>query len=420
MTNLNEHIEKIVENIVAEINASVMTRVDGIISNAITNRLANYDFSESIREAAGAAIEKKVSEYAINPKKLESKIVEKINQTITEVESQTSTLINEEIQKHVAATNFQQSLTNALETVVARKINDFDFPEKSISAGALNFDGYTLSGDQIDGGLIKNFSSTGIDDRATQVALTILDDATVVENNLLTKDLTIHGSAIINGNLVINGTVPKDSNFFQGLVTDVSTNTLEKINTNLFSNFSDVVFNKIKQDGIDLLKVTFNGDPVFNDNAIGARFTESNLQKLGTLRELQVSGESLLSETFYTTKNRVGINTIEPSAALSVWDNEIEITVSKRQKDVGSIGTPRNQKLVLFANGKENVVLEPDGSTTINELRIGEIKITSANKPPNYESDRNHIVWNTNPAAGGPIGWVCLGGANWANFGIID
>jgi hypothetical protein len=40
--------------------------------------------------------------------------------------------------------------------------------------------------------------------------------------------------------------------------------------------------------------------------------------------------------------------------------------------------------------------------------------------PPNFVSDRGHIVFNANPNVGGPLGWVCLGAANWANFGIID
>jgi len=29
-------------------------------------------------------------------------------------------------------------------------------------------------------------------------------------------------------------------------------------------------------------------------------------------------------------------------------------------------------------------------------------------------------VFNSNPSLGGPLGWVSLGDARWANFGIID
>jgi hypothetical protein len=146
----------------------------------------------------------------------------------------------------------------------------------------------------------------------------------------------------------------------------------------------------------------------------------SNLQTVGTLKELQVSGESLLSQTLYVTAKRVGVNTIEPSAALAIWDDEVEIVVSKRQKDTGSIGTPRQQKLILSANNKDNITLETDGSARINDLRTGSMKFTSASAPPNYLSEKGHVVWNENPSVGGPLGWICLGAANWGNFGIID
>jgi len=29
-------------------------------------------------------------------------------------------------------------------------------------------------------------------------------------------------------------------------------------------------------------------------------------------------------------------------------------------------------------------------------------------------------VFNANPTLGGPLGWVSLGDARWANFGLVD
>ena len=76
--------------------------------------------------------------------------------------------------------------------------------------------------------------------------------------------------------------------------------------------------------------------------------------------------------------------------------------------------------MVLTANGKDNIVLDIDGSARIDDLRIGTMRFTSSNMPPNYVGERGHVVWNNNPNPGGPMGWICLGAANWANFGIID
>jgi hypothetical protein len=94
--------------------------------------------------------------------------------------------------------------------------------------------------------------------------------------------------------------------------------------------------------------------------------------------------------------------------------------IVKRKKDTGSFGTPRNQSLILTSNNKDNIVLDPDGSTRIDDLRMGDMRFSTSNEPPRYVSERGHVVFNNNPNPGGPMGWICLGSANWANFGIID
>jgi hypothetical protein len=163
-----------------------------------------------------------------------------------------------------------------------------------------------------------------------------------------------------------------------------------------------------------------NGAEAIVGNQLGSTIINSNLQQLGLLKELQVSGEAIVAETLYVTPRRVGINTIEPSGALAIWDQEVEIVAAKKSADTGSFGTPRQQRFVLTANNKENIVLETDGSATINELRMGSMKFSAAAQPPNYVGERGHVVWNNNPNPGGPMGWICLGATNWANFGIID
>lgn len=417
--DLNTHLGNIVEGLVSDITANVLAKVDSVISGAINNRLANYDFAQHVQTAAAAAFEKRVSEYQINPKKLEDRITEKINATINEVQSNSSTLIVNAIETKLASADFEEIINKSLRPLIADRIRDHHFPKASISSESINFEN-KISGDCIEGGIIQHFSSTGIDDRATQVALTILDQATVVENNLLTKDLQVEGTVTINGNFVVNGNVPADSKFYQDLVTNSVDSTLSKLDSRLFNSYSDIIFNKLKIEGLDLNRITINGSDVIIDNQLGSKITESNLQKIGVLKELQVSGESLLSGTFYVSNKRVGINTIEPSSALSVWDDEVEIIFTKRQKDTGLVGTSRQQKLLLSANGQDNILLETDGSVRVKDLHIGTMKFTSAGAPPSYISTRGHVVWNNNPNPGGPMGWICLGGANWANFGIID
>ena len=418
--DITDHFGKIVESLVNEISSNVKAKVDDIINVSVAEKLSTFKFEDYIQSAATEAMEKKIAEYTIDQKKLENRIVGRINEVIKEAETKTNLEIDEAVKNRVSGSNFNEVLTSSLSRIISDRISEFVFPDNSIPARSLKFDDFKISGDHVQGGIISSFSSMGIDDRATQVALTILDEVTVVENNLITKDLTIEGAMTVNGEFVVNGQVPKDSAFFKQLVNDSSDAAINKIDSNLFENYSRIIFNQIRTEGLDLNKITLNNNEVVKDNTLGPSIVNSNLQKLGTLRELQVSGESIIAESFYVTKGRVGINTIEPSAPLSIWDDEIEITASKRQKDMGSFGTPRPQQLTLFANNKNNIILETDGSVQINDLKIGQMRFTSADRPPSYVSERNHIVWNTNPNPGGPLGWVCLGGANWANFGIID
>ncbi len=418
--DLNEHIQKIVDGLVQNISSKVEGRIDEMIVGLIEAKLSNFDYTTHVQTAASLQLEKKVSEYNLDSKKLETRIIDKINLSIDRIESasaQNATII---LNERLSNLDLNKIMENSLSAIIDDRLKFFTFPENSINARALNFSNSKISGDSIEGGIINNFSSTGIDDRATNIALTILDEATVVENNLLTKDLTVHGAMTINGSFIVNGSVPTDSLFYKNLVDSSSSTTLSRLDTSLFNQYSDLIFNKIKNEGIDLSTIKIHGKEIIKENSLSSIISQSNLQKLGVLKELQVSGESMLSETLYTTSKRVGINTIEPSAALSVWDDEVEFTISKKQKDTAQIGVPRQQRLVISSNAKENLSINPDGSVTAQEIKLGSIKFTSSESPPNFVSEKGHVVWNANPSQGGPIGWVCLGSANWANFGIID
>jgi hypothetical protein len=192
------------------------------------------------------------------------------------------------------------------------------------------------------------------------------------------------------------------------------------LNSDLFQGFSDIVFQQIRLHGLDLSKLTFNGQTIIEDRSLNNYITESNLQKVGTLRDLQVSGETLVAQTLYVTNKRVGVNTIEPGQALSVWDEEIEVGVGKLSSNKAVIGTPRNQTLVVSSNGKNNLVLTPDGAVEMNTIKLGHVSISSSLTPPSDNQPKGAIVFNANPSVGGPLGWVSLGNAQWANFGIID
>lgn len=342
------------------------------------------------------------------------------NSLIKQVQEKVTEELVSQVRDHLATLNFRELVADQVSVVLADKISQLNFPEESIPASALKFAEFKVSGDNIDGGIIQNFGSTGIDDQASKCQLTILDSQVVVESPILTTGLDVRGDVTIAGNLTLAGGLNRDGEAYITLLKDVSAAVHEGLDKDLFLEFTDVITKTILNNGIEFTKVMINNNPVLTENSIGPTVIESNLRKVGELSELQVSGESFLSQTLYTSKKRVGINTIEPSAALSVWDEDVELSMGKLSQGRGFIGTNRQLAITLSANGKNNISLDPDGSVTINDLRLGALPISTASIEPNWKGRTGEILFNDNPVIGGPIGWVCLDGHRWGKFGIIQ
>lgn len=341
---------------------------------------------------------------------------------ITDIKAEAEAQVISLVQKYVADQLSRVNMSAMFESAFKQALQNqnFEFPDASIPGSAIDFGTLSLSGNSINGGIIQNFGSTGIDDKATTCQLSIFDDVTVVENNLLTKDLTVKGTVTVEGDLNITGTVPDSSPFYVTIVNNVTNNVKSGLNKAFFANFTDAVFAQIREDGLDLNKITQNGQTVVDGSYLGSGIRFSKLQTVGTLDQLEVSGESLLAGSLYVTKGRIGVNTIEPANALSIWDQEIEIGFGKAGSNTALIGTPRNQTLVISSNGKNNLTLTPDGGVATTQLQVGQVTIISAATPPNTDSPQGTIVLNSNPTLGGPLGWVSLGNARWGNFGLID
>lgn len=300
--------------------------------------------------------------------------------------------------------------THTIITTTIRN-SSFAFPDRSIPSRSIDTTSLTVSADNISPGIIRNFESTGIQDRAGTCQLTIMDDHIIAENTLVARDVTV------NGNLTIQGSVNAD------FVDRVSAVTLERINQQhssaVFDGYVNQVFDRLNTEGIDPGKIRIHGRKLVEDNQLAPTITLSNLTKLGRLQELVVSGETLIADTVYISNHRLGINTIEPGNVIDIWDQEVQITGGKRSRDTGFIGTSRNQTLLITTNNRDQLAVNPDGSVTINRLNIGRTLHYSGTSMPLDNRPSGTVVWNEDPKIGDPIGWVSLGGARWARFGTI-
>jgi hypothetical protein len=352
---------------------------------------------------------------------IENSVNQIVEGIISDIKTQVEAQVVEVIRTQVAAAVAKIDIVELFNASFSSSIKNrtFTFPDASIPGQAIDPTDWTISGSNIQGGIIKNFGSSGIDDKALTCQLSIFDSVTVVENNLVTKALTVKGTVTVEGDLNVTGTVSEDSALFKNVVR--ASSDAVKADPTVFQTYSNLVFKQIKDSGLDLNQIKLNGQDVVVGQDLGSNIVNSNLQTVGQLKELQVAGETLLSGgALYTTNQRVGVNTIEPSAALSVWDQEIEIGIGKQSSGTAVIGAPRNQTLVVSSNGKNNITLTPDGSTTVNKIHIGSMSFTVGTVPPSNNQPIGSVVFNSNPSLGGPLGWISLGEARWANFGIID
>jgi len=260
--------------------------------------------------------------------------------------------------------------------------------------------------------LLTHFASTGIDDQATACQLTIMDDTTVVENRLTTADLTVVNGARIN-DLAVTGSINTDNPAWTVLADNISDNTLKKLSEKWRNELVQQITDQIRHQGIEFDAVTIGGNYVVAGNGLGRSITESNLQSVGALKQLSVTGDAHINNTLSVVKSRIGINTDSPESALSVWDEEVSVVVGKHKAKHAYIGTARDQTLSLGVNRTPYLDIDNTGLTTVKKLQVGVHKFSHATQVPGWLGTKGDVVFNANPGADRVFAWICTGSYNW-------
>lgn len=418
--DLSNHFEAIVENLVNQIHSQVQDKAQSNVDSFLETKLAEYDFESKVAEIVQRQAVKKVASYDFDTRQIQTLLSNAGATAVANLKEDIKQQVMSDIDEQLKQTDIKALIREQINEVIDQRIRTANFPDRTIPHESIDFDGIVISGDVIRGGIIQEFGSTGIDDKATKCQVTIMDTHLVVEAPLITTGLDVRGDVSLTGNLNLNGEFNVTSPGYSKLLSDTTIAVQESLNKELFLEYSNLVTENIQNRGIDFKEVLIDGQLVLAKEKLGPGVIHSNLRRVGELTELQVSGETFLSQTLYSANKRVGINTIEPTAALSVWDEDVEVLVGKKSQGRAFIGTNRQTAITLGANAKENISLEPDGSVTINDLRLGALPLSTASNEPNWEGRAGEIVFNDSPAVGKPIGWVCLQGHRWAKFGIIQ
>jgi hypothetical protein len=261
--------------------------------------------------------------------------------------------------------------------------------------------------------LLKNFSSTGITDRATKTELTVMDDNVVVENCFTANNIEAVDSMRVQ-NLVVTGSINTDNDSWQALTREIGQRTLDQVSERWTQDLVAQVTQLIQQQGISFDSVKVGGEHLVAGARLSGTVTESNLQTVGRLKSLQVQGEARFNNNTVTVLNRrLGINTDTPEKALSVWDEEVSVVIGKHKINQAYMGTNRDQGLVLGVNRIPQLEIAIDGLTTIKQLRVGLHRISHDSQVPGWSGTRGDLVFNASPGPDRVFAWVCLGAHRW-------
>lgn len=253
----------------------------------------------------------------------------------------------------------------------------------------------------------------GIQDQSKKVELSLLDNNVVVEQTLVAQNIEAVDSIVVD-NLVVKGSVNTDNQSWQSLTADISQKTLNQLSDQWKQTLVQQVADVIKSQGIEFDSVTINGSQVIDGDTLNSSITQSNLQKVGNLKTLVVTGDAVLANTVNIANKRLGVNTDSPDMALSVWDEEVTVSVGKYKQNTAYFGTSRKQALTIGINKTPAIEIDDSGLTAVKQLQVGIHKISHGNEVPNYSGTRGDIVFNAVPTIDNPVfAWQCLGGFKW-------
>lgn len=227
------------------------------------------------------------------------------------------------------------------------------------------------------------FSTQGIIDLATKQSLVVTDGKITVDTVEPRKDITFVGSSFAE----VEG---KGIRWGDGKKSKSLTFRKSKLN-------SDVSFNLAEEQQYQISET-----PVLSFNELGPTVTKSNLKTLGTLKSLNVSGDTVLGEFagFYSEQNRVGINTETPAGALGIFENGVDIFLGSNKIDTATLGTVGNDHLEIVTDSTTRVTVANNGDVRVHGKLYAEEVITARSSPLVFqqtETSTNYgkgIVWS--------------------------
>jgi len=199
------------------------------------------------------------------------------------------------------------------------------------------------------------------------------------------------------------------------------------------------------------------GAPILSQHTLGGSVTVSNLQTVGILESLTVSGDVNFGEEvfFNATSGKLSIGTEAATGILTVYDtvNDVELVLTGGANSRGRIGTVQTKNIDIITDDQARISIEYNGDVTISNetdrtattrvygkvgvnvkspredlevagnIRWGNKLFATGNgAPANGAYMKGDVIWNDDPKSMSYIGWVCTQSGNpgdWKPFGLI-
>ena len=329
----------------------------------------------------------------------------------------------------------------------------------------------SLTGNHINGGKITSFSSTGIVDTATSPKLKVTDNAVTIENLNVSSivsnaefkgDINVHGTARIKTleveSLSANVNITQNNSIkYEGAVDGKGMLWTGPDYTRQFVYQSNKIFSSENIDIANGKQYSVNDIKVLDQTSLGESVVKSNLREVGRLKGLLVDGPTVINNYFVFDANtdRFGIGTEEPNAALSIAEDGVEIVVGTKDATRGSIGTFGSHDLEIVTDNVARVYIQSNGNILLGNKNSSPVQVSvhgklavkvntpdpdvdlhvngavkfngklqkyDAQAPSGGEFNKGDIIWNSEPATGSYVGWICIKSGNpgsWEPFGKI-
>jgi hypothetical protein len=358
-------------------------------------------------------------------------------------------------------TDIRQSLENLADAIEA--ISNRPAPAPEILDRSLD-------GNKIHGGIITNFASAGIKDKARHIVLVVEQDKIVVDKasiNTITNSLEVQGSLNVSGEIFAS---KLHVNEISADVRNERTSPLEfraengkepvgkgllwvggKYTKQFVLQSNDRFWSSEHIDLHNDKDYKIGGETVIGVDSLGSGIRNSNLRRVGTLDSLSVAGHLNVDEflRYDADTQQVVIGGGEPNGMLTMesWDHQFVIDPTDDRQ--WKLGTWTTSALNIVTDDTTRITITSGGDVVVKSkasfehsvgigvknflpdvdlhvrgpIRFQDKKFEVSNEPPTSGTYRKgDIVWNDNPTPTGYVGWVCIregAPGEWKRFGAI-